>query len=206
VSDTAAPRKLSGRAVILTVAALVAAVVLSIAWFFGSAAVAPDVTGVTEVSIGTGNLTVVQDGTDRLEIKPGPGMAARVMARRTGTLLELGEFDDADPRVLVYWLLPKPDASAGLEFILHTTSATRFAANDHGNVSIDGFTADELKISAMSVATVVAKNIDVGVLDVSFDGDASGSVVVAGTAKSRKLFQSGAPAAYDESGLTLTGP
>lgn len=189
--------------VLLAFAALVLLVACGLAFGLRSAAGVPDVTGVREVSIGYGTLTVVQDGTDRLEIKADPGVAAQTMARRSGTLLELGLADDADWRGLLYPLIPQPDPAAKLAFVLHTTSATRFAANDHGNVRIDGFKADELRIQTMSVATVVAKGLDVGALDVWFDGDATGSVVVAGKATSATVFQSGAPATYDDSGLTV---
>ena len=39
--------------------------------------------------------------------------------------------------------------------MLHTRSATRYATNDHGNLRMDGFKADELKLQTMSVASVV---------------------------------------------------
>jgi hypothetical protein len=127
------------------------------------------------------------------------------MTRRTGTLLELGLADDADPRQFLPWFFPPALPGSSLEFVLHTKSATRFAADDRGNVRIDGFKADELKLRMMYVATVVASNIDVGALDVSFDGGATGSMALAGRAKSESVFRSDATATLDESKLVV-GP
>lgn len=180
----------------LTAAALAAALT-------GCAAAAPDVKGVTDVSVGYGTLTVVQDGTDRLEVKADPGVAAQAMSRRAGNLLELGLFDDADPRVLIMWLLPRPDPAAKLEYVLHTTGATRFSANDRGRLVMDGFKADELRISAMASGTVDARGLDVGALTLSMDGGSTGRVVLAGRARSAELYTNGASAPIDDSGLKV---
>lgn len=188
------------RALVVGLAAAALAAALA-----GCASAAPDVKGVTDVSIAYGTLKVVQDGTDRLEVKADPGVAALTMARRDGNLLELGLFDDADWRVLIMWLLPRPDPAAKLEFVLHTTGATRFSANDRGRLVMDGFKADELRISTMASATVDARGLDVGALQLSMDGGSTGQVVLAGRARSAELYTNGAPVPIDDSGL-MVGP
>lgn len=151
----AAPRKRAVETVWVVTVLVLAVAAAALLVLRGCTPCASDVTGVTDVSIGCGTLTVIQEGTDRLEIKADPGVAAQVMARRTGNLLELGLFDESDWRVLFLYLIPRPDPNTKLEFVLHTRSATRYAANDHGNLRMDGFKADELKLQTMSVASVV---------------------------------------------------
>jgi hypothetical protein len=205
VADGTAPRKRSTAVVWIVVGVLALVAAGGLLGLRSCGPQAPAVAGVTDVSIGYGTLTVVQDGADRLEIKADTGVAALAMARRDGNQLSLGLADDADPRVLIGWLLPPLDPNAKLEFVLHTTSATRFAADDHGDLRMGGFKAGELRLSTMSVATIVASHLDVGALEVWLDGGSTGSVILSGRATSESVLTNGSSAEVTDAGLKV-GP
>jgi hypothetical protein len=145
--------------------------------------------GITEVQVGSADLTVIQDGQDKLVVRTTRQAMPWVMARKEGSSLQIGYFDDADPRVLLSALV-SPKLDDPIAFELHTTSLAKVTVAGGGTLTVDALSSPSFTLSALSEKPCVLHNLRVGDLIVEMAGG-SGDVTAEGTAVSLDVMNSG---------------
>jgi hypothetical protein len=155
--------------------------------------------GITELQVGGADLTVVQDDQNKLVIRTTRGVLPWVMSRKTGTLLELGLSDDADPRVLLSIVGAQPPKGP-LAFELHTRALAKATVAGGGTLVTDRLVGDSFELSTLSEKDSSLRGVDVANLRVGLEGG-KGGVTVSGKATSLYVMNSGAGAVFDGSQL-----
>ncbi len=122
-----------------------------------------DVEGVRQVSVGEGTLTYTQSDEPGLTVTAPLKFWPSLMVRRTGELLELGGADDADIRVLFYWLPPfnalATASGEAVEWRLALPEVDDLAPEFRGKVVVDGYAGRRLVVGGSADAEL--RNLDV---------------------------------------------
>lgn len=127
--------------------------------------------GIESVQTG-GDVTLVQDGQDKLVIRTTRRAMPWAMARKEGTFLQLGWPDDADPRMFAGMLgLTEPDDD--LKFELHSSTARSFTVTVGSTLGARSITGNEFHVLFMAREPMTLSGIDVDTLKIDTDGDAA---------------------------------
>lgn len=127
--------------------------------------------GVESVQCG-GDVTLIQDGQDKLVIRTTRRAMPWVLARKEGTFLQLGWPDDADPRGLLGGFNTALFGDR-LEFELHSSTARDINVGVDTTFHATSITGEDFKFHFAGNKPMTLQGIDVGTLTIETDGDAA---------------------------------
>ncbi|HET6352504.1 MAG TPA: hypothetical protein VFG89_10320 [Coriobacteriia bacterium] len=145
--------------------------------------------GVESVQCG-GDVTLIQDGQDKLVIRTTRRALPWALARKEGTFLQLGWPDDADPRGL---LVGFNTAILGdkLEFELHSSTARDINVGVDTSFHAKSITGDTFKFHFSGREPMTLQGIDVGTLTIETDGDSAKLTLIGRTGELTGLNSGG---------------
>lgn len=158
-----------------------------------------DTTRVTSMQLNGGTLALQSGGRPELRASVPLRTLPLLMVRRTDGLLEVGGFDDSDPRILLAFLLPMSDVPVGTDDIGWEMTGSRLERITiaGGELRASGYTAERLILFGVA-GDAVLRDIEVGTLGIHLQDPAR--VTVSGHAGTFGIMNSGGTA--DTSGLS----
>lgn len=161
----------AGRIVLALAGVLaVLVVMLVVVWTVAGSVVVPlsfEARDVERIQLNGGTLTLTNSSDGRLQARVPLRVLPLLMVRETDGLLEIGGFDDADLRVLIYPLLGASDIPAGVDDIEWELGpvALEQVTVAGGTLRADGYFAERLTILG-AAGSAHLRDIDIGTLAV----------------------------------------